>query len=162
MSRFDNHVRVSTSVLDRLIDLDPRESQEAPKSQSASLTELKQAVRRDLEWLLNTRCFAENVDGGLEETLKSVAFYGLPDFTATSVTNQYDQDRMRQAIETALKNFEPRFSGVKVILEPISNVDRTLKFRIEATLEIDPYPEPVVFDTVLQLGTGNFAIQGGS
>lgn len=158
MSRFDNHIRVSHSVLDRLIDLEPRESQEAPKSQSASLTELKQAVRRDLEWLLNTRCFAENIDGGLEEALRSVAFYGLPDFTAVSVKSHIEQDRMKHAIETAISYFEPRFSGLKVIMEPISNVDRLLKFRIEATLEIEPTPEPVVFDTVLQLGSGNFAV----
>jgi predicted component of type VI protein secretion system len=36
-----------------------------------------------------------------------------------------------------------------------------LKFRIEATLDIEPTPEPVVFDTVLQLGSGNFAVLGG-
>ncbi len=161
MSRFDNHIRVSTSVLDRLIDLDPRESQEAPKSQSASLSELKQAVRRDLEWLLNTRCFTENVDDGLDEALHSVAFYGLPDFTAVSAKSHIEQEKMKKAIETALDYFEPRFSNLNVIMEPISNVDRLLKFRIEATLEMEPNPEPVVFDTVLQLGSGNFAVNGG-
>jgi len=160
MSRFDSNIRVSTSVLDRLIDLDPRETQETPKSQSASLSELKQAVRRDLEWLLNTRCFAEDVDGGLEETRHSIAFYGLPDFTAVSAKNHMEQAKMKKAIETAIGYFEPRFSNLKVILEPISNVDRLLKFRIEATLEMEPNPEPVVFDTVLQLGSGNFAVSG--
>jgi type VI secretion system protein ImpF len=160
MSRFDNEIRVSWSVLDRLIDDDPNESQDPPRSQSASLVELKQAVRRDLEWLLNTRCHLENLDGGLEEAPKSVAFYGLPDFTTVSAKNAAEQDRMTKAIESALKHFEPRFSGLKVSLEPISNVDRTLKFRIEATLEIEPTPEAVVFDTVLQLGSGSFAVNG--
>ena len=160
MSRFDNDVRVSWSVLDRLIDYDPNLSQDAPKSQSASLTELKQAVRRDLEWLLNTRCHLENVDNELEEAPRSVAFYGLPDFTSLSAKSAGERDRMIRAIETAVEVFEPRFSGLKVTLEPISNVDRTLKFRLEATLEIEPTPEPVVFDTVLQLGSGNFAVTG--
>lgn len=160
MSRFDNEVRVSWSVLDRLIDYDPNLSQDAPKSQSASLVELKQAVRRDLEWLLNTRCHIENVDNGLEEAPRSVAFYGLPDFTSISAKSAGERDRMIKAIETAVEIFEPRFSGLKVTLEPISNVDRTLKFRIEATLEVEPTPEPVVFDTVLQLGSGNFAVTG--
>lgn len=160
MSRFDNEIRVSWSVLDRLIDDDPNVSQDPPRSQSASLAELKQAVRRDLEWLLNTRCHLENIDDALEEAPKSVAFYGLPDFTAVSVKSAPEQDRMVKAIEAALKYFEPRFSGLKVSLEPISNIDRTLKFRIEATLEIDPTPEAVVFDTVLQLGSGNFAVNG--
>lgn len=160
MSRFDNEIRVSWSVLDRLIDYDPNLSQDAPKSQSASLVELKQAVRRDLEWLLNTRCHLDNEDGGLEEAPKSVAFYGLPDFTSVSAKSAGERDRMIRSIEAAVAIFEPRFSGTKVTLEPISNVDRTLKFKIEATLEIEPTPEPVVFDTVLQLGSGNFSVSG--
>jgi type VI secretion system protein ImpF len=102
----------------------------------------------------------ENIDGALEESPRSVAFYGLPDFTSVSAKSSSERDRMISSIETALKYFEPRFSGLKISLEPISNVDRTLKFRIEAVLEVDPTPEAVVFDTVLQLGSGNFAVTG--
>ncbi len=134
-------------------------SQDPPKARSVSLAELKKSVRRDLEWLLNTRCFTENIDGGLEESLKSVAFYGLPDFTAVSVKNPNEQRRMAQALEEAIKIFEPRFSDLKVTLEPIDNVDRLLKFKIEATLDVDPAPEPVMFDTVLQLGGSSFEVQ---
>lgn len=162
MSRLDNEIRVSWSVLDRLIDSDPNESQDPPRSQSASLAELKQAVRRDLEWLLNTRNHLEDVDGTLEESPRSVAFYGLPDFTSVSAKSASEQSRMAKTIETALSYFEPRFSGLKVSMEPVSNVDRSLKFRIEATLEIEPTPEAVVFDTVLQLGSGNFAVNSSS
>ncbi len=52
MSRTNSEIRVTPSVLDRLIDLDPLESREAAKSRSAGLQELKASVRRDLEWLL--------------------------------------------------------------------------------------------------------------
>ena len=162
MSRFDNEIRVSWSVLDRLIDNDPNESQDPPRSQSASLADLKRSVRRDLEWLLNTRNHTQDFDGTLEEAPRSVAFYGLPDFTSVSAKNSAEQLRMAKAIENALAYFEPRFSGLKVLMEPVSNVDRSLKFRIEATLEVEPTPEAVVFDTVLQLGSGNFTVNGSS
>ena len=120
------------------------------------------SVRRDLEWLLNTRYFYDPGDGvGLEETIKSVAFYGMPDFTGASAKSHIEQTRMTQALEAALKHFEPRFINVKVSLEPISNLDRLLKFRIEASLDVEPAPEPVVFDTVLQMGSGNFAVKEG-
>ena len=66
MSRFDREVRVTPSVLDRLIDLEPRQSQEPPIVLSTSVADLKQAVRRDLEWLLNTRCHIEAIDENLE------------------------------------------------------------------------------------------------
>jgi len=161
MSRFDNEVRVSQSVLDRLIDLDPKVSTEPPKSQSTSLAELKQSVRRDLEWLLNTRCFFEADEGDYEESVKSVAFYGLPDFTGVSAKSHIEQSRMTKALEVTIRNFEPRFINLKVTMEPISNIDRLLKFRIEASLDVEPAPEPVVFDTVLQMGSGNFAVNEG-
>jgi type VI secretion system protein ImpF len=159
MSRIDNEIRVTQSVLDRLIDLEPKVSTEPPKSHSTSLAELKQSVRRDLEWLLNTRCFFDEGDGGLEESLKSVAFYGLPDFTGVSAMSHIEQSRMTRAIEAAIKNFEPRFINVKVSMEPLNNLDRMFKFRIEASLDVEPSPEPVVFDTVLQMGSGNFAVK---
>ncbi len=114
MSRPDNEIRITQSVLDRLIDEDPKSSQDPPKSRSVSLEELKRSVRRDLEWLLNTKCFHEDLDGGLEESVRSVAFYGLPDFTAASVKNPNDQKQMAKALETAIRNFEPRFADLKV------------------------------------------------
>lgn len=154
MSRFDHETRVTPSVFDRLIDMEPKQSQEAPKSRQTSLAELKQAVRRDLEWLLNTRCHLELVDDKLEEVVKSVVFFGLPDFTAVSIVNHLEQKKMVKSIEEAIRIFEPRFINVNVVLEPFDNIDRQLRFRIEATLDIDPVPEPIVFDSVLDSGGG--------
>lgn len=158
MSRLDLEARVTPSVLDRLIDLDPGFSQEPPKFRSTSVAEFKQSVRRDLEWLLNTRCHIEALDDKLEETPRSVAFYGLPDFTAVSVKSHLEQKRMADAIKAAVEIFEPRFLNPKVTLEAVENVDRQLKFRIEATLDIEPTPEPVVFDSILEPGGGGFTV----
>lgn len=158
MSRLDLEARVTPSVLDRLIDLDPGFSQEPPKFRSTSVVEFKQSVRRDLEWLLNTRCHIEALDDKLEETPRSVAFYGLPDFTGVSVKSHIEQKRMADAIRTAIEIFEPRFLNPKVTLETVENVDRQLKFRIEATLDIEPTPEPVVFDSILEPGAGGFTV----
>ncbi|HMO79254.1 MAG TPA: type VI secretion system baseplate subunit TssE [Pyrinomonadaceae bacterium] len=158
MSRIDHEIRVTPSVLDRLIDLEPRHSEEAPKSRSTSLHELKQSVRRDLEWLLNTRCHIDAIDDKLEETPNSVAFYGLPDFTGVSVKSHIEQKRMTRAIEDAIRRFEPRFINLKVFMDPLENVDRQLRFRIEATLDTEPAPEPIVFDSVLNSGGGGFEV----
>lgn len=156
MPRTDNEVRVTPSLLDRLIDLEPKETREAPKSRSTSVQELRQAVRRDVEWLLNTRCFYD--EDGMEEALRSVAFYGLPDFTGLSANNHIEQKSLTKSIETAIRNFEPRFLDVKVTLDPPNSVDRQFKFRIEARLDVDPIPEPIAFDSVLQLGGGGFVV----
>ncbi len=154
----DNDFRVTPSVLDRLIDLDPRASTDPPKARSVQMQELKQSVRRDLEWLLNTRCHYENIDDKLEEAPRSVAFYGLPDFTGIGAQIPTEQRRLLKLLETAVKIFEPRFLDPRIQVEPIDNTDRQLRFRIEAKLDVDPAPEPVVFDTVLQTGSGDFAV----
>ncbi len=151
--------RVTRSVLDRLIDLEPGESREAAKSHASSLREMKQSVRRDLEWLLNTRCHMTALDEELEEAPRSVAFYGLPDFTGVSVQSSAEKRKLIKSLESAIKNFEPRFLNVKVSLEPLSDLDRQLKFHIEARLDMDPVPEPIAFDTVLRLGSGEFAVR---
>ncbi len=158
MARTDNEIRITPSVLDRLLDFEPNLTSEAPKSRSKSLRDLKISVRRDLEWLLNTRQFIEEIDENLEETNKSVAVYGLPDFTSVSAKNAAEQKRIVKQIETAIKLFEPRFLNLKVTLEPSDTIERTLRFRIDARLDLEPAPEPISFDTVFQVGSSEFSV----
>lgn len=159
MSRTDHEIRITPSVLDRLLDFEPRESKEAPKSHSKTLADLKQSVKRDLEWLLNTRHNGIEIAETLEEVNQSLAVYGLPDLTSLSARNPNEQSRLAKALETALRIFEPRFINVKVSLEPVDNTDRQLRFHIEAHLDIEPAPEPISFDTVLSVGSGEFAVK---
>lgn len=159
MARIDYEIRVTSSVLDRLLDFEPKSSQEAPKSRSKSLAELKQSIRRDLEWLLNTRSYPGEIDENLEEVNNSVMVFGLPDFTGMSAKSDSELKRLKSTLEKAIKIFEPRFLNLKVSLEPVSDIDRLLKFRIEAQLNIEPSPEPIAFDTILQLGSGDFQVK---
>src|SRR4051812_15010929 len=112
MARTESQTRITPSVLDRLIDMDPRESSESPRSRTSNVTDLRQAVRRDLEWLLNTRTMLDPADSTLEEAKKSVAFYGLPDFTAIGASSNVEQRRLLESLENAITTFEPRFIDV--------------------------------------------------
>lgn len=155
----DNEIRITPSIVDRLLDFDPTNPNEAPKSRSQSLRELKQAVRRDLEWLLNTRHSPDEISETLEEVNKSLAKFGLPDFTGSNSQSDDDRRNLIRNVETALRIFEPRFINLKVTLEEVNRVERGVKFRIQATLRVEPTPEPVVFDTVLQVGSGEFEVK---
>ena len=159
MPRKDNEVRVTTSVLDRLIDYEPEVSRESMSSRSKNLRQLKQSVRRDLEWLLNTRQLAGGLADELKETADSVAMFGLPDFTNLSMESADDQKYIKHQIEEAIRRFEQRLEGVAVSVEPVVATDRVLRFRIDARLKIDPAPEPITFDTVLQLGSGEYEVR---
>ncbi|NOT47153.1 MAG: type VI secretion system baseplate subunit TssE [Acidobacteria bacterium] len=157
--RTNLEVRVTPSILDRLLDYDPQSSQEAPKSNAASLADLRQSVRRDLEWLLNTRHSIVEIAEGMEELKDSLAVYGLPDITGMGVDIQGEQKKLVKAVENAIRVFEPRFLEPRVTLLPISSVERELRLRIEAKLDVDPVPEAISFDTVLQMGSGEFQVK---
>jgi type VI secretion system protein ImpF len=146
------------SILDRLIDLEPKVSTEPAGNRFSTIEDLKAAVRRDLEWLLNTRKMVTDVPEALEELKRSVVTYGVPDISGVHIEHKVESANLKTAIENSIRIFEPRFLDVSATLEPMSSTDRQLRFRIEATLDLDPVPEAMVFDTVMQLGSGAFAV----
>lgn len=160
MSRGDNEIRVTVSVLDRLIDYEPEITREPVASRAKNLRQLKESVKRDLEWLLNTRQVAGGVPSDLKELSNSLAAYGLPDFSSMNSQSRDDQERMQREIEDAVRIFEPRLEDVEVTVEPARSTERVLHFRIDARLKVEPAPEPVTFDTMLQLGSGQYTVQG--
>jgi type VI secretion system protein ImpF len=152
---------VTLSVLDRLTDNDPKSpSVEAPLSRAESVRQLKAGLRRDLEWLLNTRRNPDDPGTSRAETESSLYNYGLPDFSTYSIASPKDQTRLIRALQVAVKNFEPRMANVRILpLEITTTGLRTLRIRIEGLLLMDPAPEAISFDTTLQLTTGDFRIQ---
>src|SRR5262249_17609707 len=139
-------------------DHEPQLSREAPASRSQSLGDLKQAVKRDLEWLLNARQVVGGVPPEYKELSRSLAAYGLPDFTAVSVKSPADQMRMQRALEMAISAFETRLGNISVSLSPVRDIDQKLRFRIDARIKVEPAPEPVTFDTVLQASTNQYVV----
>jgi type VI secretion system protein ImpF len=137
--------------MDRLIDADPRSSVEAPLTRAEAVRRLRIAVRRDLEWLLNSRRIAVPPDAALQEVNRSAYAYGLPDLSTVGLANPAEQNRLLAAIEKALRIFEPRLTNVKVLLvsDGAKKYVQRLDFRIEGLLLMDPAPELVSFDTTL-------------
>lgn len=150
------------SVLDRLIDEAPDENVESVRNRSQLLREMKLAVRRDLESLLNTRRRNLVPPKDLTEVKNSLITYGLPDFSGTAPSGVKERDAFCRQIEQVIVANEPRFLSVKVSL--VSNaetMDRTLRFKIDALMKADPAPEPVIFDSAMEPVTGEFEVQGG-
>lgn len=151
---------LTPSVLDRLIDDHPESAVEASKRQGQILRELKQTVRRDLENLLNTRVRCIPLPPGLEELEVSLANYGIPDFTGSSVSGDGSLDELFRSIEKAVQIFEPRLKDVRVESVGSSEpLDRTLRFRISAVLHVEPIEERMCLDSEVEPVTGTFRIR---
>jgi type VI secretion system protein ImpF len=159
MARPDE-LTVTPSVLDRLIDLEPRQAEDSPSTRAQSVRRLRMAVRRDLEWLLNTRRNPDAAPESLAELSQSVYNYGLPDFSAVSLNSPKDRDWLLIEVERTVALFEPRLKDVRVTLSETEGLQRTLHFQIEGMLQMDPAPEQVSFDTILQLTNGEYQIRG--
>jgi type VI secretion system protein ImpF len=155
----DYEVRVTPSLLDRLLDLDPKSSRDVVTSRAESVRELKRAVQRDLEILLNSRNPYTDLPHAFVEAGQSVLTYGLPDFSALNVASPVDQNRLRQMIETTIRTFEPRLMGVTAILQPAPEHERSLFLRLEARLVMDPAPEAVSFDIVMPMTTLKYEVK---
>jgi type VI secretion system protein ImpF len=160
MAKRDASGPVTLSVLDRLIDRDPKNRSEIPFTRAQSLRELRLALKRDLEWLLNTRRTIDPAPDSARETVRSVYHYGFADISSKSVLSTRDQGDLVRDMETSIAFFEPRLKRARVRMEPVDGSYRTLKFVIEGLLCMDPAPEPVRFDTVLELGKGEYEIKG--
>ncbi len=151
---------VTLSVLDRLIDQEPERKLEPPLTRARSLRELKAALRRDLEWLLNTRRTIEESPASLKELERSLYNYGLPDVSSLYLRSSNDQNALLKAIRVAINYFEPRLLNIKVALEPAADDTRVIRFSIEGLLRMDPAPEHVFFDTMLEPMSGQYQVKG--
>jgi type VI secretion system protein ImpF len=151
-----------SSVLDRLLDDDPGVSTEPQRNRSQLLRELKLAVRRDVENLLNARRRNVTLPKTLAELGQSLLSYGVADFSGTGPATVKQREAFCRVLESVIRDNEPRLLEVRVEVAANPEAgDRTLRFRIDALLRADPSPEPVIFDSTLEPATHQFAVQGG-
>lgn len=162
MPRFDSESVVTQSIIERLIDREPDSKVEPAPTRAQSVRLLKASVRRDLEWLLNTRQNPDCAGPELPELAKSLFNYGLPDFSSMSFDNPKDRARLLKHLENTIRLFEPRLESPRVLPVTTETADssRVIRFQIEGLLKMDPAPEQVTFDTVLQLASGEYQIRG--
>jgi len=161
MPRWEPEQTVTVSVIERLIDREPTVAAEPPLTRAQSVRQLKGSLRRDLEWLLNTRRRPDSVEDDYKELEQSLFNYGLPDLSSMSWDSARDRSRLTRMIEKTIGLFEPRIKRLKVVAaEATPGAKHILRFQIEGLLDMDPAPEHISFDTVLQLSSGDIQIKG--
>lgn len=124
-----------------------------------SAEDLKDAVARDLEALLNTRAVVdEALLGDYPECSSSILNYGLNDFADRSLSSPADRAHICASLEEVIARHEPRLRDVKASLEMREGAVNRLNFSITAMLVASTSQEPVNFDAVLQRSTLQYSI----
>lgn len=124
-----------------------------------TIEEMKDAVARDLEALLNTRAvLPEEAFRRFPASARSVANYGLRDFAGLSLSSTDDRAFICRSLEQAIARHEPRLRSVQARLELRDDQVNRLNFAITALLVVSSEHEPVNFDAVLQPSSLHYTI----
>ena len=149
--------RYALPFLDRVLDDDPSTPHEHAAPQ-VSLDQLKDAVARDLEALLNARCgLRPDALSAHPQAQRSILGFGMLDFSSMSLANTDERDAICRAIENAIGTHEPRLKQVRVAFSQDGSANR-LMFTIQALLMANPAREPVNFNATLQPSTQLYAV----
>ncbi len=149
--------RLQPSLLDRLTDNAPELSRESFEQQTLSMTQLRQAVLRDLAWLLNTT--ALEATGTLADAplaRQSTINFGVPGF-AGSIGTGDRLGNIEMSLAEAIRAFEPRIRAdtLRVRLRPVDGdkVVPALVFEISGELWAQPVPQQLFLETAIELET---------
>lgn len=164
MSRHASSRRIQHSLWERLTNPDLLRGEDVGVTTGGEVERLKKEVCRDLEWLLNTRTAPLDIPAGLDELQRSLIRFGLPDFSSMNFGDPKAKNRMAALLAEVIRDFEPRLVKDTVEVEfADEDQDRfrsRLHYRIRGKLRIDPIPQPVEFDTVLELMHKTFVVDG--
>lgn len=160
--------RLLPSLIDRLRDDAPGERTESRERRAFSAADLRQAVKRDLEWLLNTVSL-ESVTSlaATPEVRDSVINFGMPALSGTA-PNRSGRAAVQRKLREAIAAFEPRIlpDTLRVVLEESDEAgsdgghdDGALVFRVEGMLWGQPLPEALYLRTEVDLEQGRVSIE---
>jgi type VI secretion system protein ImpF len=78
------------------------------------------------------------------------------------MASREDAKKLGRELLAAVKLFEPRLIDVRIVpLDAANTGIQELRFRIEGLLAMDPAPEAVSFDTVIELRSSTCRLSGG-
>jgi type VI secretion system protein ImpF len=155
--------RLQPSLLDRLTDQDPDRLEEGVDKKFATLEQLRDAVKRDLTWLLNSCNLGSTQDlSNYPEVARSTINYGMPDL-AGATRSGIDAHSLERTIRQAILDFEPRIlrHGLKVHTVDLQDhdVERSLTIQIEGVLWAQPAPIDIVLQSEVNLEDGSVAVR---
>jgi type VI secretion system protein ImpF len=155
--------RLQPALLDRLEDNEPDKKIETPDKRVLTKAQLREAVLRDLTWLLNaSRPTARDGLGAWPEVERSVLNYGMPSFSGETASS-LDISDVERAIREALIQFEPRIlpGTLRVEAQQSDNImdwHNIVSVRIEAMVWAQPVPLQLMLRTQLDLESGTIEI----
>lgn len=162
MPELTHKERLQPSLLDRLTDDEPDRRVESREQRVFSLTRLREAVLRDLAWLLNTTNYEAGADlDAYPEVRHSVLNYGIPDLSGTFISST-NIGELERDLRQAIIDFEPRILGhslaVRLEMNESQMSHNAMTFLIEGELWAQPVPLRMYLKTEIDLDIGDVRV----
>ena len=162
MSGLKGRERLQPSLLDRLTDNAPTEKFDPPDQQVLNMAQLRQAVLRDIGWLLNSTNLSTLMDLSANPRLeKSTVNYGIPGFAGLTESRAVITTLERQLVE-AIRTYEPRIRPdtlrVKMSGSAASEANPALVFEISGELWAQPVPIQLFLATSFDVETRSASV----
>jgi len=125
----------------------------------------REAVLRDLAWLLNSGNMSNVEDlSEYEDVERSVMNFGMPDLCGMSASG-IDPAEVQERLADAIRYFEPRILPSSLVVRVITDAEgrkgNTLSFEIEGELWAQPMHESLFIKTELDIESGEFKFKEG-
>ncbi|NBC12506.1 MAG: type VI secretion system baseplate subunit TssE [Gammaproteobacteria bacterium] len=162
MPELTHKERLQPSLLDRLTDDEPDRQVESREQRVFSLTRLREAVLRDLAWLLNTTKLEAGTDlDAYPEVRHSVLNYGIPDLSGISLSGA-NLGKLERDLRQAIIDFEPRVLRESLSVRLEANESQmshnAMTFLIEGELWAQPVPLRMYLKTEIDLDIGDVRV----
>ncbi len=161
MAELQQQERLQPSLLDRLTDDEPEKSQESRSKRVLTIRRLRDCIKRDLAWLLNTSSLSDVQElGEYPLVAASVINYGMPDITGMTSRN-IDAVAIERRLKTIIHNFEPRIlrNSLQVHVSATDDMSgNALRFDIECDMWAEPVPERLYLRSEMDLETGDIRV----
>ena len=163
MAHWSLREKLQPSLLDRLTDEETDKSSEAAFRQVISEKQFKEAVIRDLAWLLNSVSMDVTHDLDAYPYVRhSVLNYGVPDLTGHTSSNIKVKE-LANAVKEAIIEYEPRIMRdslkVRVRTSYMEMSHNSLVFEIQGSVFGQPVPFSVLLRSQLDLESGEFSVK---
>ena len=163
MATHDARDRLQPVLLDRLTDLAPTSKVEADDHRVMNKAQIRDAVLRDLGWLLNAVKPMPALADTFPQAAASVLNYGLPPMSG-QMASRIDINLLERTIKEAILQFEPRVMEASLevkALEASSMLDthNVIEFEISGFMWAQPVPLELLLRTEVDLEAGQVQVR---
>jgi type VI secretion system protein ImpF len=154
--------RLQPVLLDRLTDLAPTATLEADDARVMNKAQIRNAVLRDLGWLLNAVQPLGRQADAYPHAAASVLNFGLPAMSG-QLASKVDVGQLERAIRGAILRFEPRVLAESLEVKALDagsvlDTHNVIEFEIRGFMWAQPMPLELLLRTQVDLEAGQVQV----